>query len=461
MISAAASARKEQEEANKAAATSTVESQKESRDQQPQPIEAYNSSSQSSEEEDSANPVQIRRSSSFNAPTPVNTPLATAPIASKQFTATLATMSEQQNSISSILTQNPQLLDALQGRLGQLVGKSSGYVESLPAPVQKRIAALENVQSECRDLTREFHREVLELEKKYELLYAPLYGKRADIAAGSAAVTAGDLGERAEEFARVEVDDKGIPEFWLTCLKNSPVAAEWLRECDEEVMKSLRDIKSIITADGFRLEFAFAANAFFSNEVLTKTYFLDDTNPEHTEVMFDHAEGCVIQWKQNKDLTVKTEIRKQRHKTSKQTRVIKKTVPNETFFTFFSPPQMPKEEDEEEEEYDEEEAEQLQGAIQYDYELGEHLREHIVPRAVDWFTGKAAAEFEEDDEEYDEEDMEGIYDDDEDDDEDEDEEDSEDEAPPKRSNARRQQPSVQPTAAAPPAGQQQQECKQQ
>ena len=60
--------------------------------------------------------------------------------------------------------------------------------------------------------------------------------------------------------------------------------------------------------------------------------------------------------------------------------------------------------------------------MELDYQLGEDIKEKLIPRAIDWFTGEALA-FEEleDDDEGDFED-----DDDEDDDDIDDEEDSED-----------------------------------
>lgn len=36
---------------------------------------------------------------------------------------------------------------------------------------------------------------------------------------------------------------KGIPEFWLTSFKNQPTIAELITEKDEDVLKSLTDIK--------------------------------------------------------------------------------------------------------------------------------------------------------------------------------------------------------------------------
>ena len=49
-----------------------------------------------------------------------------------------------------------------------------------------------------------------------------------------------------------------------------------------------------------------------------------------------------------------------------KTRVVKRTVPADTFFTFFSPPVFPGEN----EELDEEEAEGLDAKLEADYEMG-------------------------------------------------------------------------------------------
>jgi nucleosome assembly protein 1-like 1 len=106
---------------------------------------------------------------------------------------------------------------------------------------------------------------------------------------------------------------------------------------------------------------------------------------------------------------------------TKQTRIVKKTVPAESFFNFFNPPIAPA--PGHEDEVDEE----LEERLELDYQLGEDIKEKIIPRAVDWFTGAALMYegFMGEEDEFDEEDDE---DDDEDDsdDENEDEDDSDD-----------------------------------
>ena len=132
----------------------------------------------------------------------------------------------------------------IQGKLGSLVGRSSGYVESLPAPVRRRVAGLKGVQKLHSKLEAEFQEEVLELEKKYFAKFTPLYQKRAQIVNGAAEPTSEEIksgeedDEPSEEPAEKEEtasDVKGIPEFWLTALRNHMDISLLITERDEPV----------------------------------------------------------------------------------------------------------------------------------------------------------------------------------------------------------------------------------
>ena len=85
---------------------------------------------------------------------------------------------------------------------------------------------------------------------------------------------------------------------------------------------------------------------------------------------------------------------------------MRKVVPQDSFFTFFKPPQPPTPETLESDDVDEDELEELDARLETDYQLGEEFKEKIIPRAVDYFTGKALKyedDFEEEDfEEFDE-----------------------------------------------------------
>lgn len=78
-----------------------------------------------------------------------------------------------------------------------------------------------------------------------------------------------------------------------------------------------------------------------------------------------------------------------------QTRIVKKTVPTESFFNFFSPPQAPSDDDDAD---DDDAVADIEDRLELDYQLGEDIKEKLIPRAIDWFTGEALAFEEESDE---------------------------------------------------------------
>ncbi|KAG7215851.1 hypothetical protein INR49_021832 [Caranx melampygus] len=255
---------------------------------------------------------------------------------------------EDENSKARQLTvqmmQNPQILAALQERLDGLNGSPSGYMESLPKVVKRRVNALKNLQVKCAHIEAKFYEEVHELERKYAALYQPLFDKRSDIVKAAYEPTdeecewkadeEEELTDEMKEKAKLEEekkdeekeDPKGIPEFWLTVFKNVDLLSDMLQEHDEPILKHLQDIK---------------------------VKFSDPGQP------------------MGKNVTLKTIKKKQKHKGRGTVRTVTKTVPNDSFFNFFTPPEVP--------------------------ENGE-LR--IVPRAVLYFTGEA---IEDDDDDYDEE----------------------------------------------------------
>jgi len=208
---------------------------------------------------------------------------------------------------------------------------------------------------------------------------------------------------------------KGIPEFWLTCLKTNPIISELITERDEEPLKALTDIQLeyLDDSDGFKLSFFFDKNEYFPDTVLTKVYKLENTG-DYGNIIDGKAEGCDIHWNEGKNLTVTVETKKQRRKGTNQTRIIKRTIPAETFFSFFNPPVIP---EDEALEMDDDEMQELDSKLEADYEVGEIIKDKIIPYAVDWFTGKAL-EFEEAD--FDSDEYDGYVDEDDEDDDDDD-----------------------------------------
>lgn len=205
-------------------------------------------------------------------------------------------------------------------------------------------------------------------------------------------------------------------------MKTMSLLAELITERDDEALQYLRDIRmEYLEQPGFALVFEFDENPFFTNKVLRKTYYYQAEAGYGGEFVYDHAEGDEIEWTSpENNLTVRVEKRKQRNKHTGATRTIEKTYPAESFFTFFSPPSAELDDEDEDED-----PEALEEQLQVDYELGEFIKDKLIPHAVDWFTGKAL-DYEEDayedldEDEFDDEDDEDAEDDDDDDDDDDD-----------------------------------------
>jgi nucleosome assembly protein 1-like 1 len=169
-------------------------------------------------------------------------------------------------------------------------------------------------------------------------LTKPLYERRNAIISGTAEptpeeITAGEAQSLKDDpdyeslpaptGADASSPANGIPEFWLTALRNHLGLSELITERDEGALKSLLDIRlSYLDTKreggegkpGFVLSFVFAPNEYFTNEVLTKTYIYQAEIGYGGDFVYDHAEGTEIKWKEDKDLTKEFEIKKQRNK---------------------------------------------------------------------------------------------------------------------------------------------------
>ncbi|CAK8531961.1 unnamed protein product [Lathyrus sativus] len=284
---------------------------------------------------------------------------------------------------------------------------------SLSPIVRQRVEVLREIQSAHDELEAKFFEERAALEAKYQNLYQPLYAKRYEIVNGVADVTVVPI-KTAGDIA--EVEEKGVPSFWLIALQNNDVVTDEITERDEEALTYLKDIKWSKLQDrkGFKLEFFFDPNPYFSNTILTKTYHMVDED----EPILERAIGTVINWLPGKRLTEKT-LTKKSKKGSKNAKPITKTESCESFFNFFDPPEVP----EDDVVLDEEVAEELQNQMEQDYDIGSTIRDKIIPHAVSWFTGEAGDGDDDTDDDDDDYDM-GEDDDDE---EEEDDEESEDE----------------------------------
>ncbi|KAF5095772.1 hypothetical protein DV451_004526 [Geotrichum candidum] len=381
------------------------------------------------------------------APTPQNTPAGASSFISRAKPNIGATISEEPSST------NDKLLSLISDKLG---GISLAPPERKLTKKQRNVVrALRVLQRQCDLWEMELEAGVMELEKKCHIKSGPLYERRRKIVQGIEEPTPEEvekgleiekeeeedeedddtprleeIPEEGDEEAKEtddekkesdeEADIKGIPNFWATALSNVPEISPIINEDDQEALQYLTDIRLEYLEKekgeelGFKLIFDFAENEFFSNPSLVKTYYYYGPNlGDEYAIHIKDSKGDSISWKSPKsNLTVEITSKKQRNKRTGAFRTVEKEEPKDSFFNFFSPPPS-----DEFGELDSEENEDFQ----VDSERGVAIKD-MLPRAVDWFTGKALEyndEFDEDD--FDDED-DSDYSDDQDDDDDESEE---------------------------------------
>uniref|UniRef100_A0A2K6USH5 Nucleosome assembly protein 1 like 1 n=1 Tax=Saimiri boliviensis boliviensis TaxID=39432 RepID=A0A2K6USH5_SAIBB len=249
--------------------------------------------------------------------------------------------------------------------------------DNLPTVVKRGVNTLNNLQTEAK-----FYEEVQDLERKYAVLYQPLFDKQFEI------INA--IYEPMDEECEQKPDDdeileekrrpQRIPEFWLTVFKNVDLLSDMVQEHDEPILKDLKDIKVKVSEAGqpmsFVLEFHFEPNEYFTNEYEVRA---DDSDP----FSFDRPEimGCAgfqIDWKKGKNVTLKTIKKQQKHKGHGTVHTVIKTVSNDSliffFFFFLAPPEVPESGDQDDD------AEAILAAV---FEIGHFLRERIIPRSVE------------------------------------------------------------------------------
>jgi nucleosome assembly protein 1-like 1 len=307
-------------------------------------------------------------------------------------------------------------------------------LSSLPSSVRRRVKALRKLQLTATNLEADFYQKVHELECLFAKKFQPLMEKRAGIVGGSYEPTDEECDyplvedELAQELEqKVNLNDAsgdnkpndgdkegegkvtGVPQFWSTVWRNMDLLADMVQEHDEPIMHHLKDVqvKMSETPMAFTLVFTWSPNEWFSNAQLTKEYHLkcepDKTNPfEFDGPEIVSCKGSTIDWKPGKNVTVKLLKKKQKHKSRGATRYVTKQVKADSFFNFFDPPAVPVTPEAEADMDDE-----SRDALNADFEIGQVLRDRVIPRAVLYYTGEAH-----DDDDYDDDEDEDEMDDD-------------------------------------------------
>lgn len=224
----------------------------------------------------------------------------------------------------------PEALSLMQSKLATMIGMPSGYVDTLPKVVKRRIKALKKLQVEALKIESKLAQEIFELEIKYATKFEPIWNKRKEIIGGiyepndDECDFPSDTEDSDEENAEgqdadgetkkpkkeeaaddskdakesegdsempldpknihgMDENTKGIPEFWLTILKNVYPISDNIQPHDEPILVHLIDVtlKQIQEPPSFTLEFHFSPNEYFTNSILTKTYEVaSEVDPE-------------------------------------------------------------------------------------------------------------------------------------------------------------------------------------
>lgn len=349
--------------------------------------------------------------------------------------------------------------------------KDNEAAEKAPPPAEKNegkddeeeedtptIKLLKEIDDKYCAAQVELEREIEKKRKEFSERQAPLLAERLQVLSEASGCSTEDA----------TLGTPACKDFWLTALQNCSDLSQTVEKWDEPILSYLHDIKKTdldvdVPNKGFRLDFIFKENPYFSNESLWSEFHTDydpaTYKPYKDEELIDYKTSS-IEWKPGKNVTIEKVKQDSGGKKGKRKPAKSKEQPRQSFFRiwFTSIKQgEPLDSDlkkamgaEDDEDMDEDEDEMVADLLDNIFDLGRMLGEQFVPYAVRYYTGEACDDDDDDDDEDEEEEEE--------DDDDDDDDESEDE-PPKKP-AGKAKPGKKAAGGA-AQGQKQEECKQQ
>lgn len=148
------------------------------------------------------------------------------------------------------------------------------------------------------------------------------------------------------EFINENTVEPPTDSFWAKMLFKCEEISSFINEDDRQALKYLNKIEVERTSpedSHFIVRFFFDENEFFTNEQLwiKAERDVEEIDEEDEEYGFEDSdiiliESPNIEWKNKKNLTSETIIKKQRNKRTGQTRTVKRNVKKESFFNIFN-----------------------------------------------------------------------------------------------------------------------------
>ncbi|KAJ6238016.1 hypothetical protein M0813_03249 [Anaeramoeba flamelloides] len=245
---------------------------------------------------------------------------------------------------------------------------SNTCLSGLPTIVLHRIEELRKIQFETTLIENVLQQKIRKLQYEYSQKMKYLFDKRCKIIKGE---------ETQEEV-------QGIPLFWLKVLLHHPMTRNLISERDQYGLQYLQDIQvELFNEDlGYHLHFIFDENPYFTNKILTKTYYLSEEIGITNNLFLEKTEGTKIQWKKDQALTVNIEEITKKIISTGRCKTYRKYIPCKSFFHFFTSLKITQNEDEER-------MMQIQTQLEADFQLGNLFKETLSPMAVLYFSGEA------------------------------------------------------------------------
>lgn len=286
------------------------------------------------------------------------------------------------------------------------------------------------------------------IERKYELLYQKVYEKRASLLKGDTMPDEATLGKFEEmktaltdadyETLEVPICDvkdiqnttKGVSGFWLRAMLSHGNLQHEISEKDRSILAYMEDIKLNLHEQGFGFDliFVFESNSYFTGTELKKSFVMARPN------VVEKCLGTPIQWAAGSDPT--KEKKKKKVKQGGKQKTVTTTVKCDSFFNFFETveaAEFNKKKPSGDDSSSEDDMENKIGEqMDHDFDMGNDLKDDIVPLALEYYLGVIQKEEEDDD--------------------DEDDDDSDDDVKPKKSKKQKGGPQKGPNG---------EECKQQ
>uniref|UniRef100_A0AC35TN05 Nucleosome assembly protein n=1 Tax=Rhabditophanes sp. KR3021 TaxID=114890 RepID=A0AC35TN05_9BILA len=262
------------------------------------------------------------------------------------------------------------------------------HIENAPPHHKNLLKALKKNQDDVFKIEDEFYQKLMDIEVEFNAKYAKVYEDRRALVNGLREPSADELNEKI--IAAVDIEHeakmcvgpvettKGIKDFWFNTLLHHQHIGDQITEKDGEILKELKDItldyfKKSDEDQGFVLSFIFGENNFFEQEVLKKTY-QTSTHPMEGDLKWNYAgnyitsvESTHIAWKAGKNPGQGVNA----------AAGPKKMVETPSFFDYF------KINNKIDHNSDEDERDLLN-----DFDLGQILRDEVIPRAILIYTGE-------------------------------------------------------------------------